>query len=76
MKTIQKGNEVLRVSDEVANSKVGITWKYVSKSIWKQQVRDVERKQKAEQVKQPSEATSQTIAEKQLNRKKNNSKKV
>jgi hypothetical protein len=49
MKTIQKENEILRVKDDVADEKVGkYSWKYVPRSIWKEQVRDV--KQIAKEV--------------------------
>ena len=50
MKTIQKESEILRVKDDVADEKVGkYGWKYVPRSIWKEQVRDV-KKQVAKDV--------------------------
>jgi hypothetical protein len=41
MKTIQKGDEIQRVSNEVADSKVGVNWQYAPKSAWKEKVRDL-----------------------------------
>jgi hypothetical protein len=49
MKTIQKENEILRVKDDVAEKKVANGWKYIPRSIWKEQVRDV-KKQVAKDV--------------------------
>jgi hypothetical protein len=66
MKTIQRGEEILRVSNEEANAKVGVSWKFVPKSVWKEKVRDVNKR-----VKEPE---NQTIAEKQLKSKKNKKK--
>ena len=49
MKIIQKENEILRVKDDVAEKKVANGWKYIPRSIWKEQVRDV-KKQVAKDV--------------------------
>ena len=49
MKTIQLNEQILRVKDDVAEEKVDrYGWKYVPRSIWKEQVRDV--KQIAKEV--------------------------
>lgn len=39
MKTVQKGAEILRVTDSEASSLVKSGWSYVTKSIWKEKVR-------------------------------------
>ncbi len=61
MKTIQKDNEIQRVSNEVADTKVGSAWKYVPKSLWKEQVRGKSKQETKE---------ASTVAEKQLKHKK------
>lgn len=44
MKTIQLGEEILRVKDDVAEEKVSkYGWVYIPRSIWKQKVRDPQR---------------------------------
>lgn len=45
MKTIKniKTQEIKRVSDKEANSQIGSTWSYCSKSEWKKNVRDAEK---------------------------------
>lgn len=39
MKTIQKGAEILRVSNEDADFRVNNGWKLVAKKLWKDNVR-------------------------------------
>ena len=58
-----------RVSDKEANNMVGttaLTWSYVAKSEWKAATRKV----KAVEVVKENEGESETVAEKQLKRKK------
>jgi hypothetical protein len=58
-----------RVSDKEAHNMVGttaLTWSYVAKSEWKAATRKV----KAVEVVKENEAESETVAEKQLKRKK------
>jgi hypothetical protein len=62
-----KTGEIERVTDKEAYNKVGSAWSYVAKTEWKA----VTRKVKAvEVVETKSEVESETIAEKQLKRKK------
>jgi hypothetical protein len=56
-----KSKEVIRLTDAKAENMVGFEWKYVSKSEWKSATR-----QKVEE----KVVETQTIAEKQLKRKK------
>lgn len=56
-----KTKEVIRITDAKAENMVGFEWKYVSKSEWKSSTR-----QKVEEI----VLETQTIAEKQLKRKK------
>lgn len=63
IKNSQNGN-IIRVTDIQANNMVGNTWSYVSKSDWKTATR------KSESV-VVEEKTEETIAQKQLKRKKN-----
>jgi hypothetical protein len=39
MKTVQKGSEILRVSNEDADFRVNNGWTLVAKKLWKEQVR-------------------------------------
>lgn len=39
MKTIQKGEEIVRVSNEEADNKIHMGWKLVAKKLWKENVR-------------------------------------
>ena len=66
IKNIKTG-VIERVADKEAYNKVGSTWSYVSKSEWKQATRKVKVN---EVVENKNEAESETIAEKQLKRKK------
>lgn len=68
IKNLQTGN-VIRVSDIQANQMVGSTWQFVPKSEWKALTR-TPKKEEVVETKQVSNET-QTIAEKQRNRKKN-----
>lgn len=56
-----KTKDIIRISDFKAQNMVGSEWKYVSKSEWKTATRVVVEEKAAE---------TQTIAEKQLKRKK------
>jgi hypothetical protein len=56
-----------RVGDKEAENKVGSTWSYVSKSEWKQATRKVKAN---DVVESKSQSEDDTIAEKQLKRKK------
>lgn len=56
-----KTKDIIRISDSKAENMVGSEWKYVSKSEWKTATRVVIEEKVAE---------TQTIAEKQLKRKK------
>jgi hypothetical protein len=56
-----KTKEIIRITDVKAENMVGFEWKYVSKSEWKSSTR-----QKVEE----KVVETQTIAEKQLKRKK------
>jgi len=62
IKNAKTGN-IIRVDDNQANNMVGSQWAYVSKSEWKNMVREP----KPEVV----EAKEETVSEKQLKRKKN-----
>ncbi len=59
MKTIERNGKILRVSDLEAFNSIeknsNNTAKYVAKSVWKKQVRDVERTSKAEEKKAKKE---------------------
>ncbi len=64
-----KTSVIERVSDKEAHNMVGttaLTWSYVAKSEWKAATRKV----KAVEVVKENEAESETVAEKQLKRKK------
>ena len=60
-----KTGTIIRVEDNQANNMVGNTWSYVSKSEWKATTRKPEPEPVVVEVKE------ETIAEKQLKRKKN-----
>ena len=62
-----KTGEIERLSDKEAYNKVGSTWSYVAKTEWKAATRKVKVN---EVVETKSEVESETIAEKQLKRKK------
>ena len=62
-----KTGEIERVTDKEAYNKVGSAWSYVSKTEWKAVTRKVKVN---EVVETKSEVESETIAEKQLKRKK------
>lgn len=62
----EKTGTIIRVEDSQAQQLVGLTWKYTSKSEWKEKFRDV----KTEKQEVEEEKKSETIAEKQLKRKK------
>ena len=62
-----KTGDIERVSDKEAYNMVGRAWSYVAKSEWKAATRKVKVN---EVVEVKNEAESETIAEKQLKRKK------
>jgi hypothetical protein len=62
-----KTGEIERVTDKEAYNKVGSAWSYVAKTEWKAATRKVKVN---EVVETKSEVESETIAEKQLKRKK------
>jgi hypothetical protein len=62
-----KTGEIERITDKEAYNKVGNTWSYVAKTEWKAATRKVKA---VEVVETKSEVESETIAEKQLKRKK------
>ena len=61
-----KTGEIERLGDKEAYNKVGSAWSYVAKSEWKAATRKV----KAVEVVKENEGESETVAEKQLKRKK------
>ncbi len=63
----KKTGEIERVTDKEAYNKVGSAWSYVAKTEWKAVTRKVKVN---EVVETKSEVESETIAEKQLKRKK------
>jgi len=65
IKNLKTGN-IIRVEDKQAEQMVGQTWKYVSKSEWK----EVTRVKVTETQTEEAEKKAETIAEKQLKRKK------
>jgi len=65
LKNNQTGN-IIRVDDRQAYQMAGSTWVYVSKEEWKKETRTT----KTEKQVVESEKKDQTIAEKQLKRKK------
>lgn len=62
----EKTGNIIRVDDVQARQMAGSTWKYISKSEWKEKVRDV----KTEKQEVEAEKKAETIAEKQLKRTK------
>ena len=62
-----KTGQIERLSDKEAYNKVGSTWSYVAKSEWKAATRKVKVN---EVVETKGEVEGETIAEKQLKRKK------
>jgi len=65
IKNLKTGN-IIRVEDKQAEQMVGQTWKYVPKSEWK----EVTRVKVTETQTEEAEKKAETIAEKQLKRKK------
>jgi len=65
IKNVKTGN-IIRVEDKQAEQMVGQTWKYVPKSEWK----EVTRVKVTETQTEEAEKKAETIAEKQLKRKK------
>ena len=48
MKTIRKGDQILRVKDEEAEKKVNNGYEYIPKSVWKEEVRKYKVKKEPE----------------------------
>lgn len=65
LKNNETGN-IIRIDDKQAEQMSGRTWSYVSKEEWKNKARDV----KTEKQVIEEEKKAETIAEKQLKRKK------
>lgn len=65
LKNNETGN-IIRIDDKQAEQMVGRTWSYVSKEEWKNKIRDV----KTEKQIVEDEKKAETIAQKQLKRKK------
>ena len=65
LKNNETGN-IIRIDDKQAEQMSGRTWSYVSKEEWKNKTRDV----KTEKQVIEEEKKAETIAEKQLKRKK------
>ena len=51
MKTMQLDNKIVRVSEDKVEQKVTDGWKFVSKSVWKEKVRDVNKKEETKKTK-------------------------
>ena len=51
MKTMQLDNKIQRVTDEKAAKLYHEGWVYVSKSVWKEKVRDVNKKEETKKTK-------------------------
>lgn len=64
--------EIKRVDNKTAHRLVGDYWMYIPKSEWKSATRT--EKPKVEETKEKRNSDGQTIAEKQLNRKKSSKK--
>ena len=53
MKTMQLDNKIQRVTDEKASKLFHEGWKYVPKTLWKEKVRDVNKKEETPQEDKP-----------------------
>ena len=51
MKTMQLDNKIQRVTDEKASKLFHEGWKYVPKTLWKEKVRDINKKEETEKTK-------------------------
>ena len=69
MKTMQLDTQIVRVKEDKVNKKVSEGWKFVPKSLWKEQVRDVRKPTEDKSTKTKSNKMSK--AEKRHLRKSN-----
>ena len=51
MKTMQLDTKVVRVDEDKVEKKVSEGWKFVPKSVWKEKVRDVNKKEEIKKKK-------------------------
>ena len=51
MKTMQLDDKIVRVSEDKIEQKVSDGWKFVPKSLWKEKVRDVNKKEETKKTK-------------------------
>ena len=58
MKTMQLKEKVVRVSDDKANKLYSEGWQFVAKSVWKEKVRDVEKKEETTKKKKSKKKKS------------------
>ena len=54
MKTMQLDTKVVRVDEDKVSKKVSEGWKFVPKSVWKEKVRDVSKKEETVKSKKKS----------------------
>tara|TARA_B100000287_G_scaffold385755_1_gene393141 strand:- start:209 stop:388 length:180 start_codon:yes stop_codon:yes gene_type:complete len=54
MKTMQLKDKVVRVDDNKATTLYSEGWQYVAKSVWKEKVRDVNKKEETKKTKKKS----------------------
>ena len=69
MKTMQLDNKIQRVTDEKAAKLYHEGWVYVSKSVWKEKVRDVEKSSETEEKPTKNKSNKMSKAEKRHMRK-------
>ena len=74
MKTMQLDDKVIRVKDERATTLYSEGWNYVSKSEWKEKVRDVEKSTETEEkpIKSKNNKMSKSVKRHLRKQKKNN----
>ena len=58
MKTMQLDTKVVRVDEDKVGKKVSEGWKFVPKSVWKEQVRDVKKKEESKKTKKSKKKKS------------------
>ena len=75
MKTMQLDNKVVRVREDRVEKKVSEGWKFVPKSLWKEQVRDVEKPEKPTETEEKSTKTKNNKMSKSAKRHLRNQKK-
>lgn len=72
MKTVRRNDEILRVSDEVAENLVKRGWKYIAKEIWKLEVRNKKPEKPDAIVETPKQVTDASSNQKPVKKKKHN----